>query len=114
MCLFSVVFFSFLQGSYRRFYLLDVNVSVKKDIVLSSFLCFNRDMKKILEELTFITNSMRNDDQDEKSALEWKFAATVLDRWVVTTTHEFQSVIFFASYKHRSSNSICTRPGVGN
>ena len=37
-------------------------------------------MNAILEEIRFITNRMHYDDKDELIALEWKFAATVLDR----------------------------------
>jgi len=36
-------------------------------------------MTEILDELTFITDRIRNDDEDEKCALEWTFAAHVLD-----------------------------------
>jgi len=38
-----------------------------------------RQMTEILDELTFITDRIRNDDEDEKCALEWTFAAHVLD-----------------------------------
>jgi len=38
-----------------------------------------KQMGEILKELTFITDRIHNDDEDEKCALEWKFAAQVLD-----------------------------------
>ena len=39
-------------------------------------------MSDILEEVKFITDRMHSDDKDERTALEWQFAATVLDKYV--------------------------------
>jgi len=39
-----------------------------------------RTLENILNELSFITDRMLSDDQDERSALEWRFTAAVMDK----------------------------------
>ncbi|CAK8674548.1 unnamed protein product [Clavelina lepadiformis] len=43
----------------------------------------NKEIKRVLEELRFITGRLRDDDEDEKSATEWRYAARVLDKFCV-------------------------------
>ena len=40
----------------------------------------SQTMEKILKEVTFITDRMLGDDEDEQCALEWRFTAAVLDK----------------------------------
>lgn len=42
--------------------------------------CLRRDLSSILEELTQITDRMRNEDENAEIVAEWKFAAMVVDR----------------------------------
>ncbi|XP_078481717.1 neuronal acetylcholine receptor subunit alpha-7-like isoform X7 [Ciona intestinalis] len=63
-----------------------------------------KELNDVLHEVRFITSRMHNDDEDEKSALEWRFAATVLDRFCV---------IFFIIYFVVSTLfTIAVAPGV--
>ncbi|CAK8683324.1 unnamed protein product [Clavelina lepadiformis] len=43
----------------------------------------NEEMKSILKEVRFITERLHNEDEDEQSAAEWKFAAVVLDKFCI-------------------------------
>uniref|UniRef100_H2YW75 Neurotransmitter-gated ion-channel transmembrane domain-containing protein n=1 Tax=Ciona savignyi TaxID=51511 RepID=H2YW75_CIOSA len=76
----------------------------EKQNELSELNVAQKELGDVLQEVRFITNRMHNDDEDEKSALEWRFAATVLDRFCL---------IFFIIYFVLSTVfTIIITPGV--
>ena len=49
--------------------------------------CFNntRELQSIIRELRFITNSMKQNDENNEVVMDWKFAAMVVDRFCLIT-----------------------------
>jgi len=64
----------------------------------------SQTMEKILKEVTFITDRMLGDDEDEQCALEWRFTAAVLDKFML-----FILITFFVL---STFFIFCLTPGV--
>ena len=58
----------------------DVFVKEKNDVSL-----LRRNLTNILKEIRVITNKIKDDEDDEKKSLNWKFAAMVIDRLCMYT-----------------------------
>lgn len=57
---------------------------------------YRLDLEIIINELRFITQKLRDDEQESLVSLEWKFAARVIDRFCLIVFGLFNLIATFA------------------
>jgi len=72
--------------------------SVKLEAVRPVTSLLEKDLQKILKEISVISNKIRRDDDVGKVASEWKFAAMVMDRLCLVVFFLFTTILSAAVF----------------
>lgn len=73
-----------LSNIFHPIYSFSRPTTVEEHHAMSGGGCSHKDLHYILKELQFITNRMKKADEEAELISDWKFAAMVVDRLVLS------------------------------